>query len=252
MLGTALATSDRAARHQRPRRSRHGRAGPRAQPVLLLDAAVPGDGRHRLELERRVHPDRHPDVRHAGRDAAALRHCRARLQCHRQMAVLAAGRADARQHRHVRHVRGHLRLERRDGGHRRRGGAAADQDPRLRREPVSRHAGGRRHARHPDPAVDQLHPLRSDHLHLRAAPLSRRHDPGPAADQLLHDDRARLLHRHRQARAARSWRPAGAIAFASLKDLSGAAVHLLRRRRLDLPGLGDADGSRLAWASSRR
>ena len=63
--------ADRAARHQRSGRRRHGRAGPGAQPVLFVDAPLPGDGRHHLELQLRIHPDRHSDVRHAGRGAAA-------------------------------------------------------------------------------------------------------------------------------------------------------------------------------------
>ena len=41
-------------------------------------------------------------------------------------------------------------------------------------QPVPRHHRRRRHARHPDPAVDQLHHLRPAHQHLGAAALSRR------------------------------------------------------------------------------
>ena len=45
----------------------------------------------------------------------------------RAVAVLAAGRADARQHRRLRAVRRDLGLQRRDRRHHRHGGAAADQ-----------------------------------------------------------------------------------------------------------------------------
>ena len=118
------AAAHRAARAQRAGRRRHGRSGPGAQPVLCLDAAAPRDGRDHLELLERVHPDRHPAVRDAGRDPAARGHRRARLQRHRAVAVLAARRPDARQHRLVRHVRGDLGLERRHGGDDRHRGAA--------------------------------------------------------------------------------------------------------------------------------
>ena len=45
--------ADRAARHQRSRRRRHGRARLGAQPVLLVDAALSRHGRHHLELAAR-------------------------------------------------------------------------------------------------------------------------------------------------------------------------------------------------------
>ena len=94
------AAADHPARAQRTGCRRDGRAGAGAQPVLRLDAAAPRHGRDRLEHVERVYPDRHPAVRDAGRDSAALGHRRARLQRHCAMAVLAAGRPDARQHRH--------------------------------------------------------------------------------------------------------------------------------------------------------
>ena len=50
---------------------------------------------------------------------------------------------------------------------------------RLQRAPVPRHAGCRRHARHPDPAVDQHDHLRGADQHLDPEALPRRHHSGP-------------------------------------------------------------------------
>ena len=123
-------------------------------------AVAPGHGRDRLEHVERVHPDRHSAVRHARRDPAARGHRREGLQRHRAVALVASRRPHARQHRRLRHVRRDLRLERGHGRHYRHRGHPGDPEAQLQRAPVPRHHRGRRHARHPDPAVDQLHPLR--------------------------------------------------------------------------------------------
>ena len=158
---------------QRAGCGRDGRAGAGAQPVLRVDAAASRDGRDRLELVERVHSDRHPAVRDAGRDPAALGNRRARLQRHRPVAVVAARRPHARQHRIVRHVRGDLGLERRHRGDHRHRRDPRDQEAQLQRAAVPRHHRGRRHARHPHPAFDQLHPVRAADQLIGAAAVSR-------------------------------------------------------------------------------
>ncbi len=73
MLGTALVLLIALLAVSVPVAAVMGVPGPGAQPVLLVHPALPGDGRHRVERQLRIHPDRHPDVRDAGRNPVAAR-----------------------------------------------------------------------------------------------------------------------------------------------------------------------------------
>ena len=73
----------------------------------------------------------------------------------------------------VRHVRGDLGLERRHRGDHRHRRDPRDQEAQLQRAAVPRHHRGRRHARHPHPAFDQLHPVRAADQLIGAAAVSR-------------------------------------------------------------------------------
>ncbi len=134
-----------------------------------------------------------PVLRAAGRDPAALRHGRAHVQRAGPLGALAAGRAHAFQHRRLRHVRRHLRLERGDGGDDRHRGAGRGREARLFRAPVPRHDRRRRHARHPDPAVDQHDRLRRADRHLDPQALSRGLHPGSGPRQPVQPDGDRDL-----------------------------------------------------------
>ena len=94
------------------------------------------------------------------------------------LAVLAAGRADALEHRHLHAVCRGVGLERRDRGDDRHRGDRADRKARLQRAALSRHHRRRRHARHPHSAVDPDDRLRRADRHLDPAALSRRLVPG--------------------------------------------------------------------------
>ena len=85
--------------------------------VLGLTAAVVG----RLEHCQQLHPDRGADVPADGRDHPAQRRQHVLLSRRRRAARPAARRPAARQYRKLRDLLRGLRLERRDGGHRRHG-----------------------------------------------------------------------------------------------------------------------------------
>ena len=89
----------------------------------------------------------------------------------RALAQPRAGPADAHHHPGLRRVRLGLGLVGRDLRHHRQGGAARAQAPRLQREARHRLARHRRHAGHPDPALDHDGGVRGggrrvDHPHL--------------------------------------------------------------------------------------
>ena len=136
------------------------------------------------------HADRHSVLRPARRDPGARRHRRAHLQgARRWLSWLPGGLI----HANIAHgdaVLGDLRLvgrHRRDGRHRRH---APGRAARLRSAAVFRRDRGRRHARHPDSALDQPDRLRLPDRDLDPAAVSRR-----AGSRAL--DGGRLHGRHR-------------------------------------------------------
>ena len=203
-----------------------------------------------MEREQRVPARRLAVVHPARRVAAALGPGRAHVRGARQVAVLAAGRADALQHRCLCAVRGHLGLQRGHCGHRGHGGAAAGAALRLLGAVVSRHAGRRRNARHPDPAVDQHDHLRGAHQHLGAEAVSGRHHSGAVAEPGVHGGGA-----DRMLDSARVGWPAAARLAGVVLRVAGApgaaAGHLPRRGRLDLRWHRHADRGRIAGGGGR-
>ena len=131
-------------------------------------------------------------------------------------------------------------LERRHGGDDRHRGAGRGREARLFRAAVPRHDRGRRHARHPDPALDQHDRLRRAHRDLDPEALSRGLHPRHRSGEPVQPDGAGHLPD-----------PAGAGRHADGDELgaahrgaarpAAAADHLPRRDRLDLCRLGDGD-----------
>jgi hypothetical protein len=133
-------------------------------------------------------------------------------------------------------------------------GPARDEAPRLFGPALDRHAGGRRHAGHPDPAVraagDLRHPGRAEHRQA----VRRSHGARRDCDGGLHDrDRDLCARGARPGARGRGWRPpgdhdgiAGWHACPSPDLHSGVRRHLRRpvhphrrrsrRRGLDLRG----------------
>ena len=136
----------------------------RAVPVVHRRDAVGRAQRQPADRRAAVHPAR--------RTAAAQRHGRPHVRRDGGLAVAPARRAAAHQHRVLRAFRrdlGFIGRHRRDRGHRRAAVAAPAQVPDAA---GAGHAGGRRHARHPDPAVDQHDRLRLAHRRTRSASCS--------------------------------------------------------------------------------
>ena len=133
------------------------------------------DERHALFARRQSRPHRHSAVRADGPVRRARRHQPGALSLGARL-----GRAFPRRHRHGDHRR--LRRLRRDlrlvGGDRRHHGldrAAGDAPLRLFRGAVDRRAGGRRHARHFDSAVDHPGDLRHPHRAVARTIVPRGH-----------------------------------------------------------------------------
>ena len=173
LIGLPIAVVDGAGRHRRRhrrlRRAFHG-----------LDRA---GGLGRAEREP---ADLDPAVRAARRTAAALGHRRPHVHRAVGLARAPARRPAAHQHRQLRAVRRDLGLVGGHRGHGRHGGAAVAAEARLFDARLARLAGGRRHARHPDPAERQHDRLRLADQHLDRQAVHRRHHPRAAADRLLH------------------------------------------------------------------
>ena len=220
-------------------------------PLYSMLPLTPRDGRNGLEHEQRVPAGRHPAVHHAGRDPAARRLCRTHVRRDEPVAVVAAGRADARQHRRLDAVRRHLWFQRGDRRHRGHGGHPADQALRLQRAAVPGQHRRRRNARHPDPAVDQPGDLRRADQFLGAQALPCRHHSRPSAGRAVHaGDRASpasLKPAWGGQRVRASW----GERFASLRAPAAAGGHLPAGGRLDLRRPRDADRSGRARRARR-
>ena len=124
------------------------------------------------------------------------------FRCRGGLARASQGRRRHGGDRRLRRLRRDLRLlarDRRDDGTDR---AAGTQAPRLFRRPGDRHAGGRRHARHPDPAIVDPGDLRDPHRAEHRQAVPRR-------DRAGHSRRGRLHHHDRDRGAACSPRSAG-------------------------------------------
>ena len=132
--------------------------------VLTGDAAVPVHGLH-----RRARQHRRPALHHAQH----RRQGRARLARGRRALHLLALRHRHRHRRRRRHADGAARLP-------------ADAEGRLPRELRLRHHLRRRHARHPDPALDHADRLCRDLRRLDRAALRRRAAAGLPAGRALH------------------------------------------------------------------
>ena len=161
-------------------------------------------GRTGLEYVERLHPDRRADVHHDGRADAPLRHERAPVQ--RPGAVVRAnsGTPDPHQHRRQRHLRRHLGILGGDRGDHRHRRDPQHGEGRLQPAAVSRLDRRRRHARHPDPAVDQHDHLCGADRHLGRPALRR------GVHSRLHAGRAVLADRVRRSDlAAESGGPHG-------------------------------------------
>ena len=230
-------------------RSRHPR--PVAVGDLFEAAAVAGDGRDRVGHVEQLPAGRHPVLRAARRDPAALGHGRAHVQRAGAVGAVAARRADAFQHRGLRDVRGDLRLERRHGGDDRHRRPGRGREARLFRAAVPRHDRRRRHARHPHPALDQHDRLWRAHRDLDPQALSRGLHPRPRARDPVQPDRAgHLPDQAIDGRHADLDELGAALRSPARPD--PAAGDLPGGDRLDLCRLGDGDGVRGARRARRR
>ena len=177
--------------------------------LLMLVSGIPGGVRPRRDLDhfsadlpglrqharrrrdllfgpRRFHAGRHPDVRDDGRGDRLVAGRQGSLRSARPLALSPARRPGDFQPRRLRDFRradrflaGLLRGHRQDGHS---GNAPARLSGRGRHRFDLR----RRHARHSDPAVDHLHPLRHRHRDLDRPPVHRRRDARPHADRPVH------------------------------------------------------------------
>ena len=139
-----------------------------------------------LVRPRRIHAGRHPDVRDDGRRDRLVAGRQGPLRSARPLALPRARRTGDFQSRRLRHLRrahrlvaGLLRGHRQDGH-------SGDAAARLSGRRGHRLDLRRRHARHPDSAVDHLHPLRHCHRNLDRPSVPRRRDAGPDADRHVH------------------------------------------------------------------
>ena len=134
----------------------------------------------------RFHAGFDPDVRDDGRGDRLLARRQGSLRGARPLALPHARRARDLQSRRLRDLRrahrlvaGLLRRHRQDGH-------SGDAPARLSGRRRHRLDLRRRHARHSDPAVDHLHPLRHRHRNLDRPAVPRGRDAGPDADRPVH------------------------------------------------------------------
>ena len=153
---------------------------------LLRSPPVGHAGTDRLEREQQLDPGGHSAVRDDGRGPDRQPPLRAALPGPVPLAGPAPRWAPAFQHRVLRGLRRHLRVERGLRGDRGRGGPAGLQSPELQRAARDREPGGRRHPGHPHPAQhldDHLRGARGG-IHRPAVPGRVR--PGISARRHLH------------------------------------------------------------------
>ena len=178
-----------------PRRAAHRRAVDRARALghrLRRDAIRrrqhPGRqrARHRGVGQQRLVVARRPAAVHLdGRDPVPHPPLGGDVPRLRALAQPAAGRAHARQRGGLRRVRLGVGLVRRHHRHGRQDRAAGAQEARLRRDAGARLARRRRHARHPDPAVDHDGDLCGAGQRVDHPGVSRRLPAGPPGDGAL-------------------------------------------------------------------
>ena len=158
-----------------------------------------------LRGAERLHAGVDPDVRHDGRGDRLVACGQGPLRSARPVALSRAGRARHFESRRVcivrsahRVVAGQLRGDRQDGHSR-------DAAARLSRRRRNRLDLRRRHARHPDPAVDHVHPLRHRHRNVDRAAVPRRRVSGPDA--------------HRRSSCCGRSSSSGSAAFAPMRQI---------------------------------
>ena len=180
--------------HRHPRRVAVGCAGRlrarRHRHCLSGDLPGPGfaarGGRDVLYRALRLHAGVDPDVRHDGRGDRLVARRQGPLRGARPLALSRARRPGDLQYRRLRDLRrAHgllarlLRRHRQDG----HSGNAPARLPGRRRHRLDLR---RRHARHPDPAVDHLHPVRHRHRDLDRPAVPRRRAAGADAHRPVH------------------------------------------------------------------
>ncbi len=207
-------------------------------------SALQGDGRVELGLLVQRAPRQRAAVHPAGRDPLALGYRGSALQFHEPVALLAAGRADARQHRRQHGLRGDVRLQRRHGRDHLRRRRPGGRPLQIRRAAVLRLGRRGRNARHSHSAVHQPHHLRLADGNVGAEPLPRRVPARLGAQPfVLGHHRSHLPSAAAHGRHAGGGHlggadcgPAGAIT--ALRDLrGGGGEHLCRGRDADRVGL---------------
>ena len=139
-----------------------------------------------LVRPRRVHAGVDPDVRDDGRGDRLLAGRQGPLRGARPLALPPARRTGDLQPRRLRDLRRAHRLVARLLRRHRQDGHPGDAPARLSGRHRHRLDLRRRHARHPDPAVDHLHPLRHRHRDLDRPAVHRRRHAGADADRPVH------------------------------------------------------------------
>ena len=158
--------------------------------LFLGDLPGPGfaarGGRDVLHRALRLHAGVDPDVRHDGRGDRLVARRQGSLRGARPLALSRARRPGHLQYRSLRDLcRAHglfARLLRRH----RQDGHSGNAPARLSGRRGHRLDLRRRHARHPDPAVDHLHPVRDRHRDLDRPAVPRRRAAGADAHRSVH------------------------------------------------------------------
>ena len=169
------------------RRSRSGWARSRfvSRDLPGLRRAARGR-RNLLRRAERLHAGVDPDVRDDGRGDRLVARRQGPVRGARSLALPPAGRPGDLQPRRLRDLRGAHRLVARVLRRHRQDGHSGDAQARLSGRRRHRLDLRRRHARHPDPAVDHVHPLRHRHRDLDRPPVPRRRPARPDADRPVH------------------------------------------------------------------
>ena len=134
----------------------------------------------------RLHAGVDPDVRHDGRGHRLVARRQGPLRGARPLALSRARRPGDLQYRRLRDLcRAHRLLARLLRRHR-QDGHSGNAPARLSGRRRDRLDLRRRHARHPDPAVDHLHPVRDRHRDLDRPAVPRRRAAGADAHRSVH------------------------------------------------------------------